>query len=71
MNSEQLKGLIYKTPFQPVRLTLHAGPPVVIRHPENIAVSSSWVAIAQDPDPPHFFEADMVVSVEYLPEVIF
>lgn len=66
MNAEKLRDLVGRRPFRPIRIVLHAGNPVDVKHPENIAVGDAWVAVFRDPNPPLVFEADMVVSIEFL-----
>lgn len=66
MDTAKLRAAVGTRPFRPVRITLHAGPPIVVRHPEAIAIREQWVAVFRDPDPPLIFEAEMVVSIEYL-----
>ncbi|MBI4616289.1 MAG: hypothetical protein HY720_21945 [Planctomycetes bacterium] len=66
MTAEELKKIVFGKPFRAVRITLHAGDPIVVRHPECIAMSGSWVSVIPEPGPPIFFEVHQVVSVQYL-----
>ena len=45
MRANQLKKLIDRRPFQPIRLVTSAGDKVDIRHPEMAIVSKSLVAV--------------------------
>ncbi|MBI4614688.1 MAG: hypothetical protein HY720_13845 [Planctomycetes bacterium] len=66
MTAAKLRQAVFRKPFRPLRMQLHAGDPVEVRHPEFIAITDSWVLVGQDPAPPVVFEAEMVVSIEYL-----
>lgn len=66
MTSDELRKAVYLRPFRPVKITLQAGDPIVVRHPECIAVSGSWVAVVLEPEIPIFFEVHQVVSIQYL-----
>ncbi len=66
MDAAKLKAAVLDRRFRPVRITLNAGEPILVRHPENIMIGSEWVAVARDPDPPIIFETEEVVTIEYL-----
>ncbi|MBI2901158.1 MAG: hypothetical protein HYY17_13320 [Planctomycetes bacterium] len=66
MNAGELKRFVARRPFVPIRITLHAGDPIDVRHPENIIIREHWVFVLDDPMPPIFFQPDMVVSVKLL-----
>lgn len=57
-----------RRPFRPFRLTLHAGAPVTVRHPENFTITHDGAMIlAFDPDQGALvFEPEMVVSVQHM-----
>lgn len=66
MDAAKLRAVILERRFRPVRITLNAGSPIVVRHPENILISNEWVAVARDSDPPIVFEVEEIVSIEFL-----
>jgi hypothetical protein len=45
MSSEELKELIFKRPFKPIRLLLTTGEWIDIRHPEMALLGRSYVAM--------------------------
>lgn len=50
MRPEELRELIRRQPFMPMRLHLTDGKSYDIRHPENILVSRSYVHVGVDAD---------------------
>ena len=74
MRPEELKELIRRQPFVPMRLYLTDAKTYDIRHPENIIVSRSYVHIGVDADPStgvvgrvDFVSLLHIVRVENLP----
>ena len=54
MNMETIHDLLYRQPFEPFELRLSNGEVHQVRHPENVAVAKTRIAIA-------YPEADRIV----------
>ena len=65
MNSDKLREALFRKPFRPVRITLDAGDPIEVRHPEGILMNESWGVILEGITP-ILFEPERVVSIRYL-----
>jgi hypothetical protein len=67
MLAEHVKQLIDRRPFAPLRLQMADGADYVIRQPENILVTKSWLNIGVAAD-----AAGIVDHVDYfwLPDVV-
>ncbi len=66
MTSREFRKCVFRTPFQPVRITLDAGEPLEVRHPETIAIGPKMAVVMHDSGEVVLFEMARVVSVTYL-----
>lgn len=46
MNMETIQGLLHRQPFEPFEIRLSNGERHQMRHPENVALAKSRIAIA-------------------------
>lgn len=65
MKPIEFRKLVFRTPFSPVKIVLHAGDSILVKHPENVGMAGSWVVTSTPSKGLAVFEVKMVVSVEY------
>ncbi len=66
MTLEKLKSLVFRRPFQPLRLVLDSGESYEVRHPESVIVAKAGCVVVDDAkDLIAVFEVDQVSAVEY------
>ncbi|MBI4615399.1 MAG: hypothetical protein HY720_17410 [Planctomycetes bacterium] len=67
MTPEKLRGLVFRKPFLPVRISLKSGETYEVRHPETLFVTTLACVISDDSqDVLVVFDADQVTSVRYV-----